>query len=171
MTANFTNFILWTQSKLPTDNDILIIDGKKSENRISSKEFDYITNFQKDEPNSWKPVLKNSIWNTSKSPILKGVSPKLEIYKNNDDNLLVKSHYTDTDDSQRRIAFIFCSKGNNYVLASRRLFLASQALGLTVNNIDLQIVKAFQFLKYIKVAVIIILLIILYYGLQKIIFD
>lgn len=158
MTANFNDYILWSQSKLSTDSDILIVDGKRVDDSLFSTEFEYITSFPSDELSSWKPVLKNYFNKIPDNPFVKGVSPRLEILKNGDSNLLVKSHFTNTDETQRRIAFIFCSKGDSYVEAARKLEMAAQSLGLSLNDKDVQILRTLQYVKYFKILSIIVLI-------------
>lgn len=167
MKAKFDNYILWAQSKSSTGSDILVVDGIKIENDLGTEEFEYITSFPSKESNSWKPVLKNYLKDNPSIPLHKGLSPKLEILKNGDGNILIKSHYNSTDENERRIAFIFCSKGKNFAIAANRLVEASHVLNLTPNTKDIQLIKNIQFLKYIKISSLIILLIILILWLIK----
>lgn len=159
MNAKFNDYILWTQSKSSAESDMLIVDGRKVENNFGAEEFEYITSFSPEGLSSWKPVLNNFLKDNPSIPLYKGLSPKLEILKNKDGNILVKSHYVSTDETDRRIAFIFCSKGKNYFIAAKRLTVASQILNLSPNAKDVQLIKNIQFLKYIKIISIIILII------------
>lgn len=161
MNAKFSKYILWSQSKSSTESDILVVDGKKIESNMGSDVFEYITSFPSEEPNSWRPVLNNFLRNNPSMPLYKGLSPKLEILKNNDGNILIKSHYISTDETGRRIAFIFCSKGTNYSVAANRLNAASKNLFLSPNVKDVQLVKNIQWLKYVKIISPIILLLII----------
>lgn len=161
MNAKFNNYILWSQSKSSTESDILVVDGKKVVSNLGTEEFEYITSFPSEDPNSWKPVLNNFLRNNPSMPLYKGLSPKLEILKNKDGNILIKSHYISTDETGRRIAFIFCSKGKNYSVAANRLIAASNILYLSPNIKDVQLVKNIQWLKYIKIILLVILLLII----------
>ena len=167
MNAKFSKYILWSQSKSSTENDFLVVDGKIVDNNLGTEEFEYISSFPFDDPNSWKPVFNNFSKATPSKPLQKGLSPKLEILKNKDGNILIKSHYISTDETGRRIAFIFCSKGNNYADAANRLTAASHILNLTPNVKDIQFVKNIQWLKYIKIILLITLILIIIWLTKK----
>lgn len=170
MNAKFNDYILWTQSNSTAGSDMLVVDGINVDNNLGAEEFEYITSFPSDEPDSWKPVLKNFHKDTPSISLYKGLSPKLEIHKNRDGNILVKSHYNSTDETGRRIAFIFCSKGNDFAKAANRLISASQVLNLSLNIKDVQLIKNIQRLKYIKIILLLILILVIIWLTKKYLF-
>jgi len=143
MMENFSEYILWTQSSKTQEKDILLVDNKTYTTLDGSSFFSYINLIPDNSSPKWMPIFENS---QKKHKSRKNdISPSFSVYKNNDGCTLVKSTYQDKDESNRKIAFLFCCKSVNLKKVASELIIVSDSIKRELNRSDLSMLSALRF--------------------------
>ncbi len=130
-------YIIWHQGKSSTDEStMLLVDNNNERGVLSEGEraqvFEFISASSKAHNGKRHKWVKMKIVNPS---------TRLKVYTDNMDNVLVSSHYVETDDIGRRIVFIFCTKKMKWDEIATMLSLAASAVGKTVSESDIDTIK------------------------------
>lgn len=159
---NFSDYILWTQSSSTSGDDILLVDGKYLASADGEEYFSYISLFT-DNDSNWKPLFENKT--THKNTNKKGLSRSLSIYQNNDGCTLVKSLFLESDETGRKIAYLFCCHSLNLMDVIASLNKASSFIGRSINTSDIAMISTLRYKKYILIVSLLFVFIILSYVL------
>ncbi len=133
-------YIIWHQGKSSTDEStMLLVDNNNEQVVLSEGErvqvFEFISASSKSHNGEKHKWVKMKIVNPS---------TKLKVYTDNMGNVLLSSHYVESDDNGRRIVFIFCTKKMKWDEIAKMLSLAASAVGKTVSESDLDIIKSIK---------------------------
>jgi len=145
---NFDKYILWTQSSSTSSDDILLVDGKNVATDISLNYFSYMSIIPEKSITKWYPVYENNSIKQKDEKNGKSLSRSFSVYQNEEGCTLVKSLYLDNDETERRIAYLFCCKSHNYKEVRDSLKEASRLVERTLNPADLSLISALHYKKY-----------------------
>ena len=127
------NYVLSHQSATSSGQDILLIDGVKSEYTGTTEQREAMA------------LLKSNLYKhnyTYLKSIIKGYSPSLKIRTNGRDaELLVESHFLSTDEKERKIPYVFYIKNTADIAAVRwTMEQAANKVGMQINKADAEAV-------------------------------
>ena len=163
---NFT-YILWAQSESTIKQDVLLVDGNFVQGEERAKVFSYI-NFQNknDKRHQWKPKFKNISKLKSQASYSSDITPSFNVYVDNLNHLLVKSHFLEKDEVGRPIVYVFCSSVRNIKEMCLLMENASKYINRSVNPSDVHflqdITSKVHSIKYLFLLIIILTILLLW---------
>ena len=161
--ANFSEYILWTQSFSTTGEDILLVDGNKLSSAEGEEYFSYMSLMSNDIDPKWKPLFENDINYHDKSKI--ALSRSFSIYQNSEGCTLVKSLFLDQDETGRKIAYLFCCHTLNLKDVIIILMNVAVSVNRSLNTSDLSMIATLRYKKcipYIGLLVIFVISLIVF---------
>lgn len=139
------DYILWYQSESAISDDVLIIDGKPAQGKERVEAFSFMSlATTKDSTHFWRQKFQN-IDTLKKKTKVSPLTPTINIYIDNQNNILVKSHYINKDEAGRRIVFAFCTKEMSMKDLCSLLEETSQKNGRSVNPSDIEFLQSLSF--------------------------
>lgn len=165
----FKNYVIWTQSSLTSDEDILAVDGRYLFSDTGDELFAYLSVLPRENASPW-----NIVFDTDKSIKIGkngSVSNSLSVYQNNDGCTLIKSLFQEKDETGRKIAYLFCCPSLDLKIVETTLKDAALFIGRTPNPADLAIIGALSYKKYIKLFGLLILFFVLIVVLLFVIYG
>lgn len=154
------DYILWSQSETPTGKSSFIMDGKDIPDDEIQDYFSFISLHYQDKQHQWFQKFKDFPQKKKEFSTRGSLSEALSLYKDNMGNLLISSHYKETDKYGRNIVYALCSKGSDLRQACERLKEGSKIIHRTCNSDDilflLSVEKNYKIYRIILIIILVI---------------